>query len=138
MQYQFNEQKHFKRYLKKMSFGEALKSIMKRYHISVGDLAEHSLKDYRTIVSYRNGEYLPTKSSAIQLCIGMKNVPNDIKLLLIEVAGYNLCNAHEDIVYSMILANISDVETANAIIDECNQDELFKANKVKCFKTCSI
>lgn len=135
----YNEHKHFKRKLKKMDYGEALRVSMKRYKISVNNLANNALKDYRTIVSYRNGEYLPEKESAVQLGIGLKKwIPMDVVLLLIENAGYNLCNSHEDVVYSMLLANIQDFETANAVIEECNQDELYKVNKVKRFKTCSI
>lgn len=137
---EFNELKVLKRYLKKLGFGEALVAVMNYYSITVRKLSDNSLKDYRTIVAYRNGEVLPPKKSVVQVGIGLKDIPLDIRYLLIDIAGYNLNNVHEDIVYSMLLANADsiDIETANSIIDEINKGELYKANKVKKFKTISF
>lgn len=137
---ELNELKVFKRQIKKYTYGEALKAVMKRYSITVSELSENSIKDYRTIVAYRNGEVLPPKESVVQVCIGLRKVPLDIKFLLIESAGYNLNNAHEDIVYSMLLSNAEsiDIEMCNVIIDDINDSELYKVNHVKRFKTITI
>lgn len=129
----FKNQKRLKKEIRMLTFGEALKRIMKFYKISVRELADNSLKDERTIVAYRNSEYLPEKESAVALCVGMKKVPVDIKFLLVAIAGFNLQNAHEDIVLSMIIvcSDKLDIYECNEIIKEINKDELYKANKVK-------
>lgn len=131
----------FKKTLYTLYFPEALTKVMEFYKIKVQQLADGSLKDYDTIVSYRNGHLSPTKESLVQICIGFKDkVPLDIKYLLLNKAGYNMLNQYEDIVYSIFLEHSSalNILECNEIINELDNDSLYEIEKIKLFKTVSI
>ena len=112
--------------IKRTSFTDTLKSLMKVQKVTIEELAELSRISDRQITRLRTGESeRPSLGTVVALAIGL-DLPYDVSILFLETAGYSLqIYTNENILYKHFLADY-----CNKTVKECNQileDNGFKA-----------